>query len=257
MVYLKVVLPVPVTVPKYQPDRPDSVQILISRAVITNNHTSHCSKKVSKTAHQTLIDKYKSLSINKPEFPNEDSHLALISPTHIQYACTDRVCHMAGDTSGENELEVMSIELEQFWMEFTGVRSSGNRPVSVLESFPVTIWLTLPSENTTPNYREVHHRSESEILTEELMDQSDTVSHPVTSTNMSVVIDIGAKICAQLNHYQFCFLMRLADSFTDMGQLIADEAKIHADLFKKHGDKKAVLDTVDSSSGMINLHSNG
>ena len=74
---------------------------------------------------------------------------------------------------------------------------------------------------------------------------------------MSVVIDIGAKICAQLNHYQFCFLMRLADSFTDMGQQIADEAKIHADLFKKHGDKKAVLDTVDSSSGMINLHSNG
>lgn len=241
------VLPLPVQVPYYQPDRPDSLQILISKAVITNNHTAQCSKNVSKTSHQTLISKYQKLRLNSAEFPNEDSHLSLISPSHIQYANSERVCHMPDDESHDNDFEVMSIELEQFWMEFTGVRSAGNRPVSFLESFPITIWLTLPSDNTASTNIIT---SQSDSQTTEKMDQSETVSQSVANINMSVVIDIGAKICAQLNHYQFCFLMRLADSFTDMGQLMADEVKMHADLFKRHGDKKAVLNTVDSSSGM-------
>lgn len=259
-ILLQIVLPVTTTVPHYQPDRPDSVQMLISRVVITNNHSASCSKNSSKTALNSLLERYNKLTLQGPEFPSDECHLPLISADHTQYAESEKVCHMTDENKlGENDLEVMSIELEQFWMEFTGVRSAGNRPVSFLESFPITIWMTMPSEPspssaTSSNTNHTHEKMDSSESSK--TNQSDAVKDKtgqpdVGSMTMGVVIDIGAKICAQLNHYQFVFLMRLADSFTSMGQMITDEAKLHSDLFDKHGGKEAVVNTLDSSTGMV------
>lgn len=202
--------------PQYQHDRPDSTQVLISRIVVTNNHRSDCSRNGSLSAHKAVLDKYKNLSLyNSTAFPNSTDDLSLISSGHLQY--TNQTTEPATDG-----LEVMSIELEQFWMEFTGVKNSGSRPVSFLESFPVTVWVALPSEDI---HTDVSNQGE-----------------------MSVLVDIGAKICAQLNHYQYCFLMRLADSFTEMVDTIAAENKLHQDLLLKE-DREGSLPVLKSATG--------
>ena len=60
--------------------------------------------------------------------------------------------------------DVWCVVIEQFWLEFIGVPSSKNRPVSFMESFPVTLWLAKPmvaKQQTHSHDKEVMH-SESD-----------------------------------------------------------------------------------------------
>lgn len=40
--------------------------------------------------------------------------------------------------------DVWCLAVDQFWVEFTGVPNSKNRPVPFVESFPLTVWLVMP-----------------------------------------------------------------------------------------------------------------
>lgn len=253
-------LPLLGSVPPYQHDRPDSVQILISRVLITNNHVTLCSKKSSIDAHRALLHKCQALSLcSSRDFPNShlpEKDLELVAAEHFHYATSDRLSYAVdtGDAVEEQSAyEVMSIELEQFWMEFTGVGNAGSRPVSFLESFPITVWLTLPPEMAAGvEEQQLGHQSLERLteLTKSKQQPSQLIS---SHKHTGVMIDIGGKICAQLNHYQYCFLMRLADSFSDMADAMAKEAKLHKELARIQNGSTDFLPKLGSSSGTISF----
>ena len=242
------------SIPLYQHDRPNSVQMLISRVVITNNHTALCTNNGSMNAHKTLLDKYSQLSLCTSEhFPNEPSNdLTFLSQEHHVYKDNCQLSYLVTSNDADTPVlpEIMSIELEQFWMEFTGVRNSGTRPVSFVESFPVTVWLTIPAEPepSAPNGNEVASHQPLQRLTE--MSKSKTSVGKRGAVHMSVMVDIGGKVCVQLNHYQYCFIMRLADSFTEMGDTMSEELRRHKELREKRPHHKDLLPNVDTATGM-------
>lgn len=165
---------------------------------------------------------------------------------HEEYAVRDQVSYMSvGENSvydvPQSNFEMLSIELEQFWVEFLGVKNAGNRPVSFVESFPIVIWLAQPLDDSLSDDNKV-----KEKLKEVSGDSIETRN--VNEAHMSVIVNIGAKICAQLNHYQYCFLMRLADSFSEMADTVAKEAKMHKDLFHSK-DRPSILPAIESTSG--------
>lgn len=119
--------------------------------------------------------------------------------------------------------EVFCIDMEQFWMEFTGVKNAGVRPVSFVESFPITMWMNIPVIDSVD-------KTSGAKLGKALLNGA-KVDERLSSHTMGILVNIGAKICAQINHYQFCFLMRLVDTLTRLGKTLADEAKLHEDEF--------------------------
>lgn len=224
-------LPIPGPVPLYQHDRPDSVQLIISRVLVTNNHWTRCSNAASIEAHKVLLASHQDLSLHKPDFPGSTTDVELITDDHKLYSSSDTVSFLFYEGVEFPLPEVVCIDLEQFWMEFTGVKNAGTRPVSFIESFPISLWMSIPPPASAAPA--VNRTGEKES----------------SSPTMGIMIDIGAKICAQINHYQFCFLMRLADTLTDLGDTIANEAKLHEDEFTQK-----ILEPVSRSTGNCDRH---
>jgi len=218
--------------PLYQHDRPDALQIIISRVVITNNHLTLFSSNNSKSAFTNLLGRYKRLKVSTEihQFPNEEHDMPLLSSQCGEYASESRHAYTTHkDLPHEDTgVETFSFELEQFWIEFTGVKNSGSRPVSFLESFPVTVWMIIPPE--------LKPEKEKRSLLHEPLKRIGDIIHRKRKTSLSksshlcVLVEIGAKICAQINHYQLCFLMRLADSMTAMMDTMAKEENLHSEL---------------------------
>lgn len=121
------------------------------------------------------------------------------------------------------------MSVEQLWVTFvTSSERSFHRPVPFVESFPVTVWLlapwTLPSDDATLQKNEENHShpgnplgmADSHSTTngenqKEFENNVETVS-TVQSAKFHAVVKFGSKINAQINHYQYVFLMRLVDS---------------------------------------------
>ncbi|XP_067928602.1 bridge-like lipid transfer protein family member 3B [Watersipora subatra] len=255
----KIVLPVMDRIPQYQHGRPDSLQILISKLLITNNHTTLNSNKTTKAAHTNLLNKCSKLFLsNTKEFPNDSSRdLDLIAQEHRDYAADSRLSHMLQPhevTETPEPFEMLSVELEQLWAEFTGVKNAGSRPVSFIESFPVTVWLATPipspagpasvSAKEPSNHLPLQRLSQ--LPKAKVVENGHSVEDP--TRHMGVMVNVESKICVQLNHYQFCFLMRLADTFTEMLDMMSEEVSLHKDLFTKGPGETEVIAVLDSTS---------
>lgn len=137
------------------------------------------------------------------------------------------------------------MSVEQLWVTFvTSSERRFNRPVPFVESFPVTVWLlapwTLPTDDegssaTSQKNEEnhLHHgdplgMSDSHSTTngenqKEFENNVEAVS-TVQSAKFHAIVKFGSKINAQINHYQYVFLMRLVDS------LVACKDEVLADM---------------------------
>lgn len=196
---------------------------------------------MSLDSHRHLLERCDKLLIHGSDFPSTEDDMALVSTDHKLYSqSTDCSYLNYPKPPQEQTTEIMCIMFNQFWMEFTGVRNSGVRPVSFVESFPIAIWISMPSQPSA---------SQLQTLKKADSDAADSTNSSSQKT-MSVMINIGAKICAQINHYQFCFLMRLADTLTNMADVMANETKLHEDEFREK-----LLAPVSKSTGEISYRS--
>ena len=111
----------------------------------------------------------------------------------------------------DGTLDVFCIEIDQFWMEFTGVPRSRSRPVPFMESFPVTLWVTmLPKKPKSIDLSESCDTNSSHVG-DHVIDKK-----VVNTADMHAIASIGNKVSIQVNHCQFVFLMRLIDGITGL-----------------------------------------
>lgn len=97
--------------------------------------------------------------------------------------------------------DVWSINLDPVWGDFMGTRAVGsNKPVPFLDCMPVTIWI---HANMDPN---------STIKVSD--------SGP-KNADMHALVHISNLVSVQLNHYQYLFLLRLAEEATELATFLS------------------------------------
>ena len=100
--------------------------------------------------------------------------------------------------------DVWCCNLEPVWGDFFGARAVGsNRPVPLIDAFPLTLWLHMNSKGSTGD-------SQSQKF-----------------ADIHGLAYISNLVSIQINHYQYLFLLRLSESISEMATyLIVDSNKI-------------------------------
>lgn len=89
------------------------------------------------------------------------------------------------------------MSLDPVWGDFLGARAVGTgKPVPFLDAVPVTVWL------------HTH------------MDPNSTVKD-LTNADIHALAHISNLVSVQLNHYQFLFLLRLAEDASEMATFLS------------------------------------
>ncbi|XP_076665123.1 bridge-like lipid transfer protein family member 3B isoform X3 [Andrena cerasifolii] len=189
-----------------QKDRPKSLHIQTSRASITNVRSSERSSRAD------LVQCLNAFQMGQmffgTEFPNKSNDFLVVTDKFLGHcAGTDNVRHPPPNFSSNSVHElirqlnrellwteakdVWCCNLEPVWGDFFGARAVGqHRPVPFLDAFPLTLWCYVS------------------------MNQSD----PEKSSTADIhgLAYISNLVSVQINHYQYLFLLRLAEVLSEM-----------------------------------------
>ena len=157
-----------------QPDRPDSIQLQISKLTASNTHvednfTLHDLKEILKQYSNCDL-------IRQTEFPNDENQLSAIpkslqdfadsrlNPYLNKYAYNlvrgklpDSYAELDYGTEGslkmlqtntlkkDQRCDIWTLCVDQVWLEFLDTPTSRTRPVPFVESIPLTLWVCQPS----------------------------------------------------------------------------------------------------------------
>ena len=158
-----------------QPDRPESLQVQVSRLTATNTHTE---APFTLPDLHSLLDDYTHCQLFQgTRFPNDQANRLKAIPSIFYEFSKDRVnpylCDYAIDLiqgrlpdgfshidqmeeairlllrtntlKRDQRCDMWGVCMDQVWLEFLGVPTSRTRPVPFVESFPLTLWLCQPS----------------------------------------------------------------------------------------------------------------
>jgi hypothetical protein len=102
--------------------------------------------------------------------------------------------------------DVWCVSLDPVWGDFLGARAVGTaKPVPFLDAVPVTVWL------------HTHLDPNSTIKVEKT----------VTNADIHALAHISNLVSVQLNHYQYLFLLRLAEDVSEMVTVLSvDSSRI-------------------------------
>ncbi|XP_025835027.1 UHRF1-binding protein 1-like isoform X3 [Agrilus planipennis] len=206
-----------------QRDRPKSLHFNVTRATITNVRNLQQSSRADLAK---CVESFHSGSLFfGSDFPSKSGDFYLVTQKFLDHITTnDNVRNTPEEMtySSVNALmellsrelfwrdakDVWNIHLEPVWGDFLGAKAVGsNKPVPFLDTVPVTIWLhTCMDPNSTVKSEENNGAKHADI-------------HALTY--------ISTLISVQLNHYQYLFLLRLAEEVAEMTTFLSlDSNKI-------------------------------
>lgn len=150
------------------------------------------------------------------EFPSRPNDLFVVTQKILDHvSASDDVRGAPEELTGQRQLlwteakDVWSISLDPLWIDFYGARSVGNRPVPFLDAVPVTIWVHEGPLGAEPPAADLH-----------------------------ALVHVSNLVSAQLNHYQYLFLLRLAEDLAELSTFLALDSNR---ILKQAGSKSLVI----------------
>lgn len=243
-----------------QRDRPKTMQVQVSRFAITNIREMGSSRADLAQAIHSLQE---GTLIFSTGFPSKPDDLSIVTDKILSHiAATDMTTSVQPDSPSSlftlNQLsryalwndtrDVWCIKIDPVWIEFLGIRSIGaSRTIPFMDAVPITLWIHGKSEidNTieekleqqqNPFEIQVKKRNEMILSVQSLNQMTDGITAsphiPIRqnieddkSGDLHVIAYFENLVSIQIDHYQFLFLMRLAEELNELTTFLSIDSK--------------------------------
>lgn len=247
-----------------QRDRPKTMQIQVSRFAITNIREMGASRADLAQAIHSLQEGTLVFSTGFPSKPDDlsivtDKILSHIAATDMTSSMPPdspssffTLNQLSRYALWNDTRDVWCIKIDPVWIEFLGIRSIGaSRTIPFIDAVPITLWIhgksdidstigeKMMEQQMQQHQGEAKKRNEMILSVQSLGHASPQATDGFSaipnvpkpsieddkSADLHVIAHFENLVSVQIDHYQFLFLMRLAEELNELTTFLSIDSK--------------------------------